>query len=117
LLNGSALRFALLKKAYTSTEDARRVVSDTLGGRDDRQGQGDLKVLNHPLGRVFDGRKTSPLRFRITVVGREYRIAAVWDGREKVTGNTPDHLSGLVKLLAQRKPELGKQLAESGLAG
>jgi CRISPR type III-B/RAMP module RAMP protein Cmr1 len=117
LLNGSALRFALLKKVYTSTEDARRVVSDTLGGRDDRQGQSDLKGLNHPLGRVFDGRKTSPLRFRITVVGREYRIAAVWDGREKVTGNRPDHLRRLVKLLAQRKPELGKQLAESGLAG
>jgi hypothetical protein len=117
LINGSELRFALLKKVYTSAEDARRVVSDTLGGRDDRQGQSDLKGLNYPLGRAFDGRKTSPLRFRITGIAGQHRIAAIWDGRAKVTGNTPDHLRGLIKLLAQRKPELGKQLAESALAG
>lgn len=120
LLNGSALRFALLKRVYASAEEARRVVSDTLGGREDPQGQTDLKGLNYPLGRLgraFEARKTSPLRFRIAGVAGQHRIAVVWDGREKVTGNTPDHLRGLVKLLAQRKPELGKQLAESGLAG
>lgn len=115
LLNGSRLRFALLGMVYTSAEDARRVVSDTLGGRGDRQGQKDLERLNYPLGRIFRERKTSPLRFRVIGIDGRYSIGAVWDGRREVTGNLPEHLRDVIKLLAQRKPELGNQLARSKL--
>lgn len=114
-INGAPLRFAMLNQSYTSAEQARRVVSDTLGGRDDRQGLDDLARLNDPLGKVFGGRKTSPLRFRIIGLSAEYRIAAVWDSRERVTGNRPQDLVGLIRLLEQRKPALGRQLAASRL--
>lgn len=113
LLRGAPLRFALLGQHYSAAEQARRVVSDTLGGRDDREGQGDLYQLNHPLGKAFGGRKTSPLRFRVVGIGGTFRIAAVWDARMSVTGNRPTDLTGLVNLLKQRKPPLGEQLAAS----
>ena len=110
------VRFALLRQSYPAAEQARRVVSDTLGGRDDRPGQNDLAQLNYPLGKVFGGRKTSPLRFRIAGIGTEFRIAAVWDARTAVTGNRPVDLAGIINLLRQRKPALGEQLAASSLA-
>jgi hypothetical protein len=116
LLENAPLRFALLGQSYSAAEQARRVVSDTLGGRDDHQGESDLARLNHPLGKVFDGRKTSPLRFRIVCIGSEFRIAAVWDARLAVTGNRPGDLAGLIRLLDERKPALGRQLAASSLA-
>jgi hypothetical protein len=115
LLKGAPLRFDLLTESYLSSEAARRVVSDTLGGRNDRPGQEDLGRLHDPLGRVFGGRKTSPLRFRIVSIGGEHRIAAVWDARQRVTGNQPGDLHGLIQLLQQRKPELGEPLAASAL--
>jgi len=119
LLQGTAMRFGLLTGVYANSEAARRVVSDTLGGRDDRQGQGDLAGLNDPLGKIGPRgeRKTSPLRFRIVRIASQYRIAAVWDGREKVTGNRSSDLAGIIKLLAERKPALGEQLRASALAG
>jgi hypothetical protein len=113
LLRGAPVKFALLHTVYGSAEQARRVVSDTIGGRDDRQGQTDLSRLHDPLGKVFGGRKTSPLRFRIVTSGDQYRIAAVWDARERVTGNGPSDLVGIVRLLAERKPALGAQLART----
>jgi hypothetical protein len=116
LLENAPLRFALLGQSYSAAEQARRVVSDTLGGRDDYQGESDLARLKHPLGKVFDGRKTSPLRFRIVGIGGEFRIAAVWDARTPVTGNRPGDLAGLIRLLDERKPALGRQLAASSLA-
>lgn len=116
LLEDAPLRFALLGQSYSAAEQARRVVSDTLGGREDHQGEGDLARLNDPLGKVFGGRKTSPLRFRIVCIGSEFRIATVWDGRSAVTGNRPGDLDGLIRLLDERKPALGRQLAASSLA-
>ena len=113
LLNGSRLRFALLHKVYPSAEGARRLVSDTLGGRADPKGQDELRRLNDPLGHISGGRKTSPLRFRIVRLGDVYRIAVIWDGREEVTGNSIEDLRAVIELLEQRKPELGKQLVES----
>ncbi len=115
LVRGTAIRFALLGEAYPHSEAARRVVSDTLGGRDDQHGQGDLARLNDPLGKVFGGRKTSPLRFRIVRMDNQHRIAALWDGRENVTGNRPSDLPSIIKLLAERKPALGNQLQKSAL--
>lgn len=117
LLGKAPLRFALLGENYATAELARRVVSDTLGGRDDHQGQDDLARLNDPLGKIGRGiRKTSPLRFRIVGIGSEFRIAAVWDARDRVTGNRPQDLAGLIRLLADKKPALGRQLAASSLA-
>lgn len=116
LLENAPLRFALLGQSYSAAEQARRVVSDTLGGRDDHQGESGLARLNHPLGKIFDGRKTSPLRFRIVSIGGQFRIAAVWDARTDVTGNRPGDLAGLIHLLDERKPALGRQLAASSLA-
>jgi hypothetical protein len=116
LLRAARLRFALLGHVYAKAEDARRDVSNTLGGREDKPGQSDLSRLHDPLGRVFGGRKTSPLRFRIVGIGDQYRIAAVWDNRESVTGNSPADLAGMIRLLAERKPALGRQLKESALA-
>lgn len=116
LLSGSQLRCAILDTPYKAAEEAREVVSDTLGGRDDHEGQRGLDRLRHPLGKVSGGRKTSPLRFRIvTVDQKEFRIAAIWDGRTIVTGNQPSDLNGIIQLLAQKKPRLGLQLANSSL--
>lgn len=115
LLQGGQVRFALLANSYGDAEDARKVVSDTLGGRDDGQGESDLERINHPLGRAFRGRKTSPLRFRIVGSNGEFRIAALWDDRTAVTGNRQEDLRAIIELLAQRKPELGRQLQESAI--
>ena len=115
LLTNAPLRFALLGQPYKAAEQARRDVSDTLGGRDDGQGQNDLARLRDPLGKIHGGRKTSPLRFRIVGFGAEFRIAALWDARTAVTGNQPSDLAGIINLLKQRKPALGVQLASSSL--
>jgi len=130
LLHHAPVRFALLSKVYNTAEQARYVVSDTLGGP--RPAQPDevarLRDLNWPLGDVASkraqqddptrkDRKTSPLRFRIVGIGQEYRIAALWDARDHVTHNrTTSDLPGIIKLLAERKPALGGQLAASRLA-
>jgi RAMP superfamily len=117
LLEKAPLRFALLGQSYSAAEQARRVVSDTLGGRDDNSGQSDLSRLNDPLGKIGPGeRKTSPLRFRIVSIGGQFRVAAVWDARTAVTGNRPGDLTGLIHRLDERKPALGRQLAASSLA-
>lgn len=115
LLQGSAIRFALLSQVYPSAELARRVVSDTLGGRDDSHGQNELFRLRYPLGKIGRDRKTSPLRFRIASFKGEHRIAAIWDGRESVTGNRKTDLAGIIALLATNKPDLGVQLQKSDL--
>jgi hypothetical protein len=125
LLRGSRLRFALLDDVYEDAESARGVVSDTLGGPDQADDLNDLRDLNWPLGDVSSRRqreadptrrerKTSPLRFRIAKIGAEYRVAAIWDDREEVTGNRPGDLGSLVKLLEKGKPALGRQLVKCG---
>ncbi|MGA3171128.1 MAG: hypothetical protein ABSE62_08940 [Chthoniobacteraceae bacterium] len=110
MLKGAQLRFAFLETVYATAEEGRRVVSDTLGGRGDQHGQRDLERLHHPLGKVFGGRKTSPLRFRLVRFDGKFRIAAIWDARMQVTGNSLSDLNGLIKLLAEKKPKLGLQL-------
>lgn len=113
VLGSAPLKFALLDTAYDSAEEARRVVSDTLGGRDDPDGENDLARLNYPLGKIFKGRKTSPLRFRVVSPGKDrFFIAAVWDDRQSVTGNRAGDLEGLIDLLKRKKPRLGNQLVK-----
>jgi hypothetical protein len=53
---------------------------------------------------------------RIVGIEEAYRILAVWDGREDVTGNRPSDLHGLIRLLKQRGKALGVLLADSSLA-
>ena len=103
-------KVAVLEKEYASAETARRDVSDSLGGRDCRDDKNNLAALHDPLGRVFGGRKTSPLKYRVVRFGNKYRILAFWDGRREVTGNSDDDFYGIVELLARRKPAIGEQL-------
>ncbi|WP_075089047.1 type III-B CRISPR module RAMP protein Cmr1 [Verrucomicrobium spinosum] len=42
LLQGAPLRFGISPTPFTKAEDARRIISDTLGGRDDYRGEDDL---------------------------------------------------------------------------
>jgi hypothetical protein len=128
LIRGSLLRFALLGEIYENADAARRIVSDTLGGPDQSGDFDDLRDLHWPLGDVASkrqqqddstrkDRKTSPLRFRIVKIQNQYRIAALWDARDQVTqNNTQTDLSGVIRLLAEKKPVLGQQLAMSTLA-
>ncbi len=110
ILRGAPLKLHLTRESFATAEEARRVVSDTIGGRDDRQGEDSLSRINHPLGRVFGGRKTSPLRFRILPIAGRFHIAAVWDDRNAVTGNQQGDLISAVRLLSTKGKRLGTLL-------
>lgn len=113
-LTNSNFKVALLKDTeFDSAEVARRVVSDTLGGRQDPTGMNDLKQLHDPLGKISGGRKTSPLKFRIIKMNENYYILAIWDNRSVVTGNQKSDFSGIIKLLSERKPQLGGPLSKA----
>lgn len=106
-------KVAVLAKPCETAERARKIVSDSLGGRGRREEQDDLMRLHDPLGRAFGGRKTSSLRYRIVRLNDGYHIVAFWDNRIEVTGNAESDLYGVIDLLAQKKPELGTQLQEA----
>ena len=112
VIGDAPVRFGILERDYSRerVELARRLVSDSLGGRDDREGQDDLKTLNQPLGCIKPQRKTSPLKYRIVACGGSFRILAVWDGRVNVTGNSASDLDGVIDLLVEKKPDLGQLL-------
>jgi len=110
LLKAGKLKFHLIDKAFSSAEEARCIVSDTLGGRDDRPGETALAPINHPFGKVFGGRKTSPLRFRVIKLGSSFHIAAIWDNRSHVTGNHEGDLQAAIRLLEQGGKPLGRLL-------
>ncbi|MBX3733411.1 MAG: hypothetical protein KF791_12545, partial [Verrucomicrobiae bacterium] len=112
VFNGAPLRVMLLKKSFSNAEAARHCVSDTLGGRDYPQDTNHLARLRDPLGRVFGGRKTSPLRFRIVKLGSGFHIVATWDDRSAVTGNQPGDLKGIIDLLANREKPVGDALRD-----
>jgi len=121
LLAGSELRFDLLRLVFDQPEDARRVVTETISHRA-------FPDLHYPLGAVRQGpqdpapsRKTSPLRLTVRRFADGFRILAVWDGRQSVTGNTAVHLKSAIERLAngtgQSNPtQLGTLLRESSLA-
>lgn len=110
-LKGASLKFHLIDHPFASAEEARYTISDTIGGRDDRDGDDSLARIRHPLGRVFGGRKTSPLRFRIIPIGGQFHIAAVWDDREKVTGNRSGDLEEVIRLLQAKGKGIGHLLS------
>ncbi|MGV3771291.1 MAG: type III-B CRISPR module RAMP protein Cmr1 [Verrucomicrobiales bacterium] len=127
LLKNAGIRFGLLDQTYSDSNTPLRLAADTIGGPRGANDWPGLDRLNWPLGNVgtrdqpsqfprAPKRKTSLLRFRLVRIGNLYRLAALWDARENVTGNRLQDLKGLIALLAQRKPELGDQLGRSGLA-
>ena len=105
------VKVAVLERGYATAEQARKDVSDSLGGPE-RNGQDELRRLHNPLGGISP-RKTSPLKYRIVKIGEVFHILALWDNRRKVTGNTEDDFYGVIDLLAKKKPELGRQLREA----
>ncbi len=116
LLKGAPLKFYLIDDPFDDAEALRRIASDTIGGRDDYQGEDSLSRIYHPLGgigKAVDGRKTSPLRFRILKIGKAFHIAAIWDNRTSVTGNREDHLKRAAELLADKGKEIGRLLLKS----
>jgi len=120
LLNGAQLRFDLLSRLFTKAEDARRVITETIS----HAAFGDIF---YPLGAVRQGRedpapsrKTSPLRLTVRQFEDGFRILAMWDDRQSVTGNTPGHLRTAIDRLANgtthsRPTEIGKLLQASKL--
>lgn len=121
LLNNAPLKFHLTDASFTSAEEVRCIVSDTIGGVAQ---QGDWQSLNDirwPLGNVrinqqkkqcpsAPQRKTSPLRFRMILIADLFHIAAVWDNRESVTGNQTGDLATAIRLLNGKGKPLGKHL-------
>lgn len=98
--------------SYKNAEAARKVITDTLSYKA-------FSEHKFPLGAVrqwkndslnVPSRKTSPLRFRIVKLGDKFYIAAIWDGRENVTGNNNDNFENAIDILKE-KP-IGKILDE-----
>lgn len=126
LLKGTSIRMAILEKEYRDADTPLRMAADMIGGPRGTSDWSSLEMLNWPLGnvrvreqdsvcRIVPKRKTSPLRFRVIQVGKVFRMAVIWDGRYPVTGNRPGDLEGVIRLLAERKPDVGKELMRSPL--
>ena len=113
IFSASSLQVRLLKQSFASAEIARLCVSDTIGGREDPYGTSDLARLRDPLGKIHQGRKTSPLRFRIVRLCESHHIVATWDNRSVVTGNRPGDFDGIVRLLESRGKDIGTALKDS----
>ena len=110
IIGGTKLCAALLDTNYKNAEAARIDITNTLNDK--------AFGTTAPLGRAIGGRKTSPLRFRIVKFADDsFRIAAVWDGRQNVTGNTKEDLHAAIRKLKEAKKNIGIQLAASPLAG
>ncbi len=113
LLQNAPFKLHIVTQSFDKAEIARRIVSDTIGGRDDQQGEDSLARINYPLGKIKPGgRKTSPLRFRIIPIGIKFHIAAIWDNRSTVTGNRSQDLTDVIRLLASKEKTLGQLLTD-----
>lgn len=117
LTQGSPVNASLLPSYYTNEMTARKVISDTIGGQDDKRDGNNLEAIEHPLGVVTFGkegkRKTSPLKLRVYRFAEDnYRIVAVWDKRKEVTNNQPHHLEKAIDFLNEANKTLGPELAQ-----
>lgn len=115
VLEDAPVRSALLAEDFSSAEVARRVASDTIGGRDDNNGNDSLHAVHDPLGCIKPHRKTSPLKFRVVQFGGSFRLLAVWDGRDEVTGNNSSDLHDVIDLLVAKHKQIGSLLKASTL--
>lgn len=101
---------AVLGETYATSEAARKVITNTIGGPDPGNNPINLGAINYPLGTIHPQRKTSPLRMTVRRFGRSYQIVASWDRRQEVTGNTPNDLRSAVTGLEQRGKPLARPL-------
>jgi len=109
------LKVLFLHTPFSSAEEARICVSDTLGVNYPGHEENIIVELNYPLGRIANrkhlphnqSRKTSPLRFRIVLLEEKYYIIAIWDDRRLVTNNQRRDFEGIVDLLVKRKKRIG----------
>lgn len=115
--------YAILPTAYSSECSARRVATDTLGGPfNEGNAKAALSRLHYPLGAVGNRRddpeaprrKTSPLKLRLISFSDGLRIAAIWDLRQKITGNSIEDFKGIIGLLKRSGKSLGNELALAG---
>jgi hypothetical protein len=118
---GSRLTFDLLDQLFPNAEAARRIVTETIS-------HDAMADVYYPLGAVRQGqgdaapaRKTSPLRLTVRRFSDGFRILAIWDGREQVTGNTREHLKKAIQRLANgtehsRPTQIGQLLNRSKFA-
>ena len=97
--------------SFASSEEARIIITDTLGagafGR------------SAPLGNA-NPCKTSPLKLSVRRFSKadgafEYRILALWDNRQGVTGNKPEDLRQAIDTLARADKRIGILLQNSSL--
>ena len=110
IVAGTRLCAALLNKSYPNAEAARYDITNTL----EDGAFGETAPLGMASGRR---RKTSPLRFRVVkFADGSFRIAAIWDGRKNVTGNTREDLLNAIRKLKEERKSIGVQLAASSLA-
>lgn len=120
VFKGAPVQVSLLDEPFSSAEDARVCVSDTIGGPRGGSDWASLNGQNWPLGNVqinpqknvfpdSPKRKTSPLRFRIVHLSF-YHIVATWDNRTTVTGNQPSDFKGVINSLVARNKPIGLAL-------
>lgn len=121
LLKNAPLKIHLTSESFATAEEARRVVSDTIGGVAQSGDWQSLNNINWPLGNVITKpqrqqcpsapqRKTSPFRFRIIPIDNRFHIAAVWDDRSSVTGNRPNDLIAVIEVLKNKNKKIGHLL-------
>jgi len=116
VLANTPLQATIIPQPFDSAEEARRVVSDTIGKAKGHSAPDPLLKYNHPLGKIHGSRKTSPLRFRIIQVGGSHHIVAVWDGRSNITGNSPKDRDGVIRLLVEKDKKIGHLLLQHPFA-
>lgn len=117
MTTGTKFKMALLDQTFELASAALRVMSDTIGGREEsRDQQNSLERIRFPLGAMRPQRKTSPLRFRLVAVGDKYQIVALWDNRQNVTRNSDEDRRKVIRMLVDRDKPIGALLSQSSLA-
>jgi CRISPR/Cas system CMR-associated protein Cmr1 (group 7 of RAMP superfamily) len=106
ITEGTPVKCWVLEKVFNNAEEARKVITDTLGGDA-------FRSIDYPLGAIKPKRKTSPLRLTVRHFSDGYRIIAVWDGREAVTGNKPGDLEKAASILDRSSKRIGTLLLQA----
>ncbi len=109
LLENTELKFFTLALVDRENPEAlRKIASDTIGGREDRKGDNELRELGYPLGSMKP-RKPSSLKLKVGWFKQNngepyYKLIAVWDGRKE-----KDKIKNLNKV-ADLMEKAGKKL-------
>jgi len=108
LISGAPLAVYVHPEPFNDPEEVRTIITNTIGGHS--HGKPSLQNIGHPLGTLKPQRKTSPLRLTVRRFEDGFRLVAVWDERQKVTGNSFDHLSRAVEMMKSAGKPLGNIL-------